>query len=152
MYFKAISPMTLPHRFLVSLHIHDTTVYFGFLLVPVSTAVDFGIAALHRDRLISVIGFFWRLLRLLIIFRPDTLIFLTGEQISVFFGDFLCLASFLVLLTVRSMPLALCFQMLLRWLWSQPDKQRKLFREEKVRFPVTSPTSFVSFFPQGNLC
>ena len=47
-------------------------------------------------------------------------------------------------------PLALCFQMLVRWQWSQPDKQRKLFSEEKVRFPTTSPTSYASFFPLGN--
>ena len=34
-YFKAISPMTQPHRFLVSLHIHDTRQsLFGFLPVP----------------------------------------------------------------------------------------------------------------------
>ena len=31
-YFKAISPMTLPHRFLVSLHIHDTT--YSFRISP----------------------------------------------------------------------------------------------------------------------
>ena len=50
-YFKAISPMTLFHRFLVFLHIHDTTVSFRISLSPVFTAVDFGITALHRDRL-----------------------------------------------------------------------------------------------------
>ena len=34
-YFKAISPMTQFHRFLVSLHIHDTRhPLFGFLPVP----------------------------------------------------------------------------------------------------------------------
>ena len=33
-YFKAISPMTQPHRLLVSLHIHDTTYSFRFLPVP----------------------------------------------------------------------------------------------------------------------
>ena len=33
-YFKAISPMTLPHRFLVSLHIHDTTVSFRISPCP----------------------------------------------------------------------------------------------------------------------
>ena len=31
-YFKAISPMTQPHRFLVSLHIHDTT--YSFRISP----------------------------------------------------------------------------------------------------------------------
>ena len=31
-YFKAIRPMTLPHRFLVSLHIHDTT--YSFRISP----------------------------------------------------------------------------------------------------------------------
>ena len=34
-YFKAISPMTQFHRFLVSLHMHDNPTYsFGFLPVP----------------------------------------------------------------------------------------------------------------------
>ena len=33
-YFKAISPMTLPHRFLVSLHIHDTTASFRISPCP----------------------------------------------------------------------------------------------------------------------
>ena len=103
-YFKAISPMTLPHRFLVSLHIHDTTFSFRISLSPVFTAVDFGIAALHRDRLLSIVDFFWRLLRLLIIFRPDTLIFLTGERISVFFGAFYALLLSWYLLTVGFRP------------------------------------------------
>ena len=34
MYFKAISSMTLFHRFLVSLHIHDTTSSFRISLCP----------------------------------------------------------------------------------------------------------------------
>ena len=105
------------------------SLFSDFSLSPVFTAVDFGIAALHRDRLMSVIGFVRRLLRLLIILRPDTLLFLTGERISVFFRGLLCLASFLVSPDSKILPLSFCFQMLLRWLWSQPDKQRKFFRE-----------------------
>ena len=86
-YFKAISPMTRFHRFLVSLHIHDTTYSLSdFSLSPVFTAEDFGITALLRDRLLAR-----SLLRLLIIIRPDTLTFLTGEWIGVFFGAFCAL-------------------------------------------------------------
>ena len=80
------------------------SLFSDFSLSLVFTAVDFGIAALHRDRLMSVIGFFKRLLRLLIIFRPDTLIFLTGERISVFFGAFCALLLSWYLLTVGSCP------------------------------------------------
>ena len=69
-------------------HTRHYILFSDFSLSPVFTAVDFGIAALHRDRLMSVIGFVRRLLRLLIILRPDTLIFLTGERISMFFGPF----------------------------------------------------------------
>ena len=77
---KAISPVTLPHRFLfLSTYTTQYRLFSDFSLSPVFTAVDFGITALHRDRLMSVIGFVRRLLRLLIIIRPDTLIFLTGE-------------------------------------------------------------------------
>ena len=72
-------------------HTRHYILFSDFSLSPVFTAVDFGIAALHRDRLMSVIGFIRRLLRLLIILRPDTLIFLTGEQISVFFSAFCAL-------------------------------------------------------------
>ena len=51
-YFKAISPMTQSHRFLVTLHMHDTTYSFSdFSLSHVFNAVDFGIVALHIDRL-----------------------------------------------------------------------------------------------------
>ena len=54
-----------------------TTLYIllsDFSLSPVFTAEDFGIAVLLRDRLLAR-----SLLRLLIILRPDTPIFLTGE-------------------------------------------------------------------------
>ena len=88
-----------------SLHIHDTTVSFRiFSLSSVFTAVDFGIAAFHRDRLMSVIGIVRRLLRLLIILRPDALISLTGERISAFFGAFCALLLSWYLLTVRFRP------------------------------------------------
>ena len=78
--------------------------FSDFSLSPVFTAVDFGITALHRDRLMSVIGFFRRLLRLLIILRPDTPIFLTGERIGVFFGAFCALLLSWYLLTVWFRP------------------------------------------------
>ena len=152
-YFKAISPITQPYRSLVSLHMYDTRhSLFGFLPVPCVHWCEFGNMALHSDRLLSVIGYFFLLLRLLISIRPDTLIFLTGERISVFFGAFCALLLCWYLLTVMIPPLAFCFQMLLLWLRSQPDKQRKLFNAEKVRFPTTSLTSYVSFFSLGNLC
>ena len=48
--------------------------FSDFSLSPVFTAEDFGIVALLRDRLLARC-----LLRLLIIIRPDTPIFLTGE-------------------------------------------------------------------------
>ena len=124
------------------------SLFSDFSLSPVFTAEDFGIAILLRDRLLAR-----SLLRLLIIIRPDTPIFLTGEQLACFSGPFVPCILFLGSPdSFFHLPLAFCFQMLMLWLWSQPDKQRKLFREEKVRFPVTSLTSFVSFFPQGNLC
>ena len=80
------------------------SLFSNFPLSPVFTAVDFGITALHRDRLMSVIGFVRRLLRLLIILRPDTLIFLTGERIIVFFGAFCVLLLSWFLLTARFRP------------------------------------------------
>ena len=135
--------MTQPQRFLVSLHIHDTT--YSFRISPCPLCSLLWISGLwHSTEIdsLSVIGFFRRLLRLLIIIRSDTPIFLTGEQLACFLG-LLSRASFLVSPDSWTPPLALCFQVLLRWLWSQPDKQRKLFREEKVRFPTTSPTSYV---------
>ena len=95
-YFKAISPMTLPHRFLVSLHIHDTT--FSFRISPCPLCSLLWISGLwHSTEIdsLSVVDFFRRLLRLLIIIRPDTPIFLTGEQLACFSGT-LCRASFLV--------------------------------------------------------
>ena len=59
-YFKAISPITQPYRFLVSLHMYDTRQsLFGFLPVPCVHCYGFGNMALHRDRLLSVIGWFF---------------------------------------------------------------------------------------------
>ena len=87
--FKAISPMTQPHRFLVSLHIHDTT--YSFRISPCLLCSLLWISGLwHSTEIesLSVVGFFRRLLRLLIIIRPDTLIFLTGEQLACFSGPF----------------------------------------------------------------
>ena len=59
-YFKAISPITQPYRFLVSLYMYDTRQsLFGFLPVPCVHCCGFGNMALHRDRLLSVIGYFF---------------------------------------------------------------------------------------------
>ena len=91
---------------------------------------------------LSVVDFFRRLLRLLIIIRSDIPIFLTDEQL-VCFQVFLCRASLLVSPDSWIPPLALCFQVLLLRLRFQSDKQRKFFGEEKVRFPTTSPTSYI---------
>ena len=97
--------------------------FSDFSLSPVFTAEDFGIAVLLRDRLLAR-----SLLRLLIIIRPDTPIFLTGELLACFSGPFVPCIFFLGSPdSLFHLPLALCFQVLLRWLWSQPDKQRKLF-------------------------
>ena len=64
-------------------HTRHYSLFSDFSLSPVFTAEDFGIAALLRDRLLAR-----NLLRLLIIIRPDTLIFLTGEQLECFSGPF----------------------------------------------------------------
>ena len=88
-YFKAISPMTQPHRFLVSLHIHNTTYSFRISLCSLCSLL--WISGLWHSTEIdsfSVVGFFRRLLRLLIIIRPDTPIFLTGEQLACFSEPF----------------------------------------------------------------
>ena len=118
-------------------HTRHYILFSDFSLSPVFTPEDFGIAALLRDRLLAR-----SLLRLLIIIRPDTPIFLTGEQLACFSGSFVP-CFFVDISWQLDSPLALCFQVLLHRLWSQPDKQRKLFKEEKVRFPTTSPTSYV---------
>ena len=73
-YFKAVSPMTLPHRFLVSLHIHDTT--YSFRISPCPLCSLLWISGLWHS---TEIDSNRCLLRLLIIIRPDTPIFLTGE-------------------------------------------------------------------------
>ena len=144
-YFKATNPMTLSHRFLVSLHIHDTTYSFRISPCPLCS-------------LLWISGF-WHsteidsrrcLLRLLIINRPDTPTFWQVNNWRVL-GPFVP-CFFLGSPDYLIPPLALCFQVLMLRLWSQPDKQRKLFIEEKVRFPMSSPISYVSYFPLGNLC
>ena len=135
--------MTQPHRFIVSLNIHDTT--YSFRISPCPLCSLLWISGLwHSTEIdsLSVVDFFKRLLRLLIIIRPDTPIFLTGEQLACFSGPFVP-CFFVDISWQLDSPLALCFQMLLLRLWSQPDKQRKLFREDKVRFPTTSSTSYV---------
>ena len=135
--------MTQLHRFLVSLHIHDTT--YSFRISPCPLCSLLWISGLwHSTEIdsLSVVGFFGRLLRLLIIIRPDTPIFLAGEQLACFSGSFVP-CFFVGISWQLDSALALCFQVLLLRLWSQPGKQRKLFREEKVRFPTTSPTSYV---------
>ena len=88
-YFKAISPMAQPHRFLASLHIHDTT--YSFRTSPGPLCSLLWISGLwHSTEIDSlfVVGFFRRLLRLLIIIRSDTPIFLTGEQLACLSGSF----------------------------------------------------------------
>ena len=151
-YFKAISPMTQLHRFLVSLHIHDTTSSFRISPCPLCSLLWIsGLWDSTEVDSLSVLGFFRRLLRHLIIIRPDTPIFLTGDELACFSGPFV--PCFFLGSPDSLIPfLALCFQMLLLRLRFKPDKQRKLFREEKVRFPMISPTSYLSYVPQGNLC
>ena len=77
------------YRFLVSLHIHDTT--YSFRISPCPLCSLLWISGLWHSAEIdslSVVDFFRRLLRPLIINRPDTTIFLTGEQLSCFSGPF----------------------------------------------------------------
>ena len=93
-----------PTGFSFSPRTRHYSLFSDFSLSPVFTAVDFGIAALHRDRLMSVIGFIRLLLRLLIILKPDALIFLTGERISSFFGAFCALFLSWYLLTIGFRP------------------------------------------------
>ena len=64
-------------------HTRHYILFSDFSLSPVFAAEDFKIAALLRDRLLAR-----SLLRLLIIIRPDTPIFLTGEQLECFSGPF----------------------------------------------------------------
>ena len=134
MYFKAISPMTHPHRFLVSLHIHNTT--YSFRISPCPLCSLLWISGLwHSTEIdsLSVVGFIRRLLRLLIIIRPDTPISWQVNNWCVFLGLFVP-CFFLGISWQLDPPLALCFQMLLRRLWSQPGKQRKLFKEKRKSY------------------
>ena len=80
-------------------HTRHYILFSDFSLSPVFTAEDFGIAALLRDRLLAR-----SLLRLLIILRPDTPLFLTGEWNGVFFGAFCALLLSWYLLTVGFRP------------------------------------------------
>ena len=57
-YFKAISPMMLPHRLLVSLHVHDTT--YSFWISPCPLCSLLWISGLwHSTEIdsLSVVGF-----------------------------------------------------------------------------------------------
>ena len=113
-YFKAISPMTQPHRFLFSLHVDDTT--YSFRISPCPLCSLLWISGLwHSTEIdsLSVVGFFRRLLRLLIIIKPDTPIFLTGEQLACFSVPFYAVLLYWYLLTVMIPSLAFYFQMLL---------------------------------------
>ena len=79
-YFKAISPMTHSHRLLVSLRIHNTT--YSFRISPCPLCSLLWISGLwHFTEIdsLSIVVFLRHLLRLQIIIRPDTPIFLTGE-------------------------------------------------------------------------
>ena len=80
-------------------HTRHYSLFSDFSLSPVFTAEDFGITALLRDRLLAR-----SLLRLLIIIRPDTPTFLTGELIGVLFGAFCVLLLCWHLLTVWFRP------------------------------------------------
>ena len=71
---------------LFSHHMYDTE--YSFWISSMSsarTAVDPEFSTPQRSTFLFVIGFRLCLLRLLISLRPDILIFLTGERISMFF-------------------------------------------------------------------
>ena len=88
-YFKAIGPVTQSYRFLVSLRIYDTNIFFSdFSVSPLFTAVDSGISHSTEIDFCLYLVTSLRLLRLLISIRPDTLIFLTGEQLACFSEPF----------------------------------------------------------------
>ena len=123
--FKAISPMTQFHRFLVSLHIHDTTASFRISPCPLCSLL--WISGFRHS---TEIGSRRNLLRLLIIFRPDTLIFLTGERISVFFRSLLCLAFGIFSSQLDSAPSTLLSGAAALAL-VPTGKQRKLFRRRE---------------------
>ena len=98
-------PMTQPHRFLVSLHIHDTM--YSFRISPCPLCSLLWISGFwHSTEIdsLSVVDFFRRLLRLLIIIRPDTSIYLTSEQLACFLGAFCAVLLSWYLLTVRFCP------------------------------------------------
>ena len=99
--FKAISPITQPYRFFfLSTCTTLNILFLDFSLSPVFTAVDSGIW--HSTEIDSCLYLVTslRLLRLLISIRPDTLIFLTGEQLACFSEPFCAVFLCWYLLTV----------------------------------------------------
>ena len=87
--------------------LHCTTrnsLFWTSSLFPARTAVDSGIWHSIEVDSLPVIGFYLLLLRLQISFRPDTLIFFTGEQISVFFEAYCAVLLYWYLLTVKISP------------------------------------------------
>ena len=88
-------------------YLHCTTriVFFWTLSLSLArTAVDPGIWHSIEVDSLSVIGLYLLLLRLQISFRPDTLIFFTGEQISVFLGAICAVLLYWYLMTVKISP------------------------------------------------
>ena len=100
-YFKAISPMTLPIGSLFLSTYTTLHTLFGFLPVPCVHCCGFrDYGTPQRSTLCLVISFFRRLLHLLIIIRPNTPIFLTDEQLACYF--FFCVVLLCwYLLTIR---------------------------------------------------
>ena len=111
--------------------------FSDFSLSPVLTAEDFGIVALLRDRLLARC-----LLRLLIIIRPDTPSFLTGEEMACFSGPFVPCFFLGISWQLDSAPSTLLSGAVALALIPTRQAEKTLLRE-KVWFPMTSPTSYV---------
>ena len=96
-YFKAISPMTQPHRFLVSLHMYDTT--YSFQTSPCPLCSLLWISGLcHSTEIdsLSVIGYFFASSTSANKHQARHTNIPDRWTISVFFGSFLCRVSLLV--------------------------------------------------------
>ena len=137
-YFKV---SVLWHNSIGSLFLSTYTtldiLFSDFFLSPVFTAEDFGIVALLRDRLLEKC-----LLRLLIIIRPDTPSFLTGEELACFSGPFVPCFFLGISWQLDSAPSTLLSDAVALALF--PTRQaEKTLQREKVWFPMTSPISYV---------
>ena len=145
--------MTQPHRFLISLHIHETT--YSFRISPCLLCSLLWISGLwHSTEVdsLSVVGFFRRLLRLLIIIRPDTPTLTDRWTIGVFFGAFCAVLLSWVSWQLDSAPSTLLSDTVAsatsptRQAEKTPPKKRKsdfLWLVLPLRYPTSHKITFV---------